>query len=308
MTLTAPPESASFLNQPVETQLNQLAADFVILGAPFGIPYDMRNLASAASLAPTAVRQRSERYGAMRHHYDFDTANEMLPGGLRIVDAGDVISDPRDLPGNARRTTQAVATVVRRGAIPIVLGGDDSIPALVIAGYEGEESLTVVQIDAHLDFRDKVKGIRHGYSSPMRRASEMPWVEKIVHVGTRGVGSARRQDVEDTRARGNAIITAREIMERGIEAALQEVPEGGRYFLTIDCDGFDPSVMPGTSAAVPGGINYLHGADLITGLARRGRIVGMDYAEYYPSLDVNGLTALGLVRLIVTLMAASAGS
>lgn len=308
MNLTAPPESASFLNQPVETQLDLVDADFVVLGAPFGVPYDMRNLASAASLAPTAVRQRSERYGAMRHHYDFDTGGEMLPESLRVVDAGDVIADPRDLPGNARRTTQAVGAVLRSGAVPIVLGGDDSIPALVIAAYEDEEPITVVQIDAHLDFRDEVRGIRHGYSSPMRRASEMPWVEKIVHVGIRGVGSARRQDVEDTRAKGNAIITAREVMEHNVQAILEEVPEGGRYFITIDCDGFDPSVMPGTSAPVPGGLSYLHGADLITGLARRGRIVGMDYAEYHPSLDVNGLTALGLVRLIVTLMAVGAST
>jgi agmatinase len=72
-----------------------------------------------------------------------------------------------------------------------------------------------MQIDVHMDLRDEVGGVRDGYSSPMRRASEMPWVERIVHVATRGLGSARPRDVEDTLAAGNLIVTAREVRAKG---------------------------------------------------------------------------------------------
>jgi agmatinase len=305
MRLTTPPGEATFLGQEAQDDLAALAADFAVLGAPFGVPYDMRGVASDAAEAPAAVRARSQRYGAMRDHYDFDAGGEMLPTGLRVVDCGDVAAAPGDLLGNKSRVTEAVRTILDRGATPIVLGGDDSVPALVLAAFDGLGPLTVLQIDAHLDFRDEVRGIRDGYSSPMRRASEMSWVEKIVHVGIRGVGSARRQEVEETRAAGNVIITARELREDGVARVLREFPEGGNYFVTLDCDGFDPSVMPGTLALVPAGVSYSEGADLIRGLAQRGTVVGMDFAEHYPSRDINGITSLCLVRLIVTLMANS---
>lgn len=60
--------------------------------------------------------------------------------------------------------------------------------------------------------------------------------------------------------------------------------------------------MPGTSAPLPGGLLFEEAADLLTGLARRGRVAGISFAEHYPSLDVNGITALGIVRLIVNLI------
>jgi agmatinase len=66
----------------------------------------------------------------------------------------------------------------------------------------------------------------------------------------------------------------------------------------------DPAVMPGTSAPLPGGIAFDDAADLLTGLARRGRVAGINVAEHYPSLDVNGITAIAITRLLVNLMGA----
>lgn len=300
-----PPDPTPFLAQPARDEAPGSAADFTILGAPYGVPYDIEGMAGDAAKAPAAVRARSSRYGAMRDHYDFDTDGEMLPADVRVVDAGDVPAAPGDVRGNKDRVTEAVRSVLERASTPIVLGGDDSIPALVLAAFEGAGPLTVLQIDAHLDFRDEVRGVRDGYSSGMRRASEMAHVDKVVHVGTRGVGSARRQDLHDTLAAGNAIVTARELRRSGVQRALQAFPEGGTYFIALDCDGFDPAVMPGVAAAVPGGLSYEEGFELVRGLAMRGRVAGMVCAEYRPSLDLGGLTSLALVRLIVTLMASA---
>src|SRR5690606_41999606 len=75
--------------------------------------------------------------------------------------------------------------------------------------------------------------------------------------------------------------------------------------ISIDVDGFDPAVMPGSLALAPGGLTYWHGLDLLRGLQERGRIVGLGFAEYYPDRDVNGITALGVVRLAVAAMAAA---
>ncbi|HEX7039583.1 MAG TPA: arginase family protein [Trueperaceae bacterium] len=303
MTTTRPPETTSFLASPVTTDLDAMEADFAVIGIPHGVPYDPAAPATAAAQAPRAVRERSARYGAFREHHDFDSGGPLLPASVRVVDVGDAVTPAGERPGPEAAATRAVAALLARGAVPVVLGGDDSTPAFALAAYQGFGPVTVVQVDAHIDYRDEVGGERWGYSSPMRRAAEMPWVEKVVHVGARGVGSARREELEATLARGNAVVTAREVHERGVAAALAHVPEGGRYYVAVDVDGFDPAVMPGTAAAAPGGLTYWHGLDLLRGLCERGRLAGIGFAEYYPDRDVNGLTALGIVRLGVAAMA-----
>lgn len=289
----------------METDISRLEADFAVVGLPHGVPYDEAGAATTTAQAPQAVRERSERYGAFRSHHDFDTGGEMLPGHVRVVDVGDSVSQPGDGPGNGVRGTEVVKVILGRGAVPIVLGGDDSTPPFAIRAYENHGPVTVVQVDAHIDFRDEVRGVRDGFSSPMRRAAEMPWVEKVVHVGIRGVGSARREELDATLNRGNAVVTAREVHRSGVAAALRHVPPGGDYYVAVDVDGFDPSVMPGTAALAPGGLTYQHGLELLTGLQERGRIVGLGFAEFYPDRDVNGLTALSIVRLAVIAMAAA---
>jgi agmatinase len=293
----------SFLRIPTVTDLATLEADFAIVGVPFGVPYEMKGVASGASEAPMVIRECSARYGRFLNHYDFDLGGEFLNGSPeRVVDCGDVPADPRDLAGNAARATAAIRSIVDRGSVPIVLGGDDSIPGLALKAFEASDPIHVLQIDAHLDFRDEVDGIRDGYSSPMRRASEMPWVQKIIHVGLRGVGSARPTEVAASKKAGNTLITAREVREKGVKRVLQEFPEAANIFITIDCDGLDPSVMPGTSCPMPGGLSFNEVADIIQGLARRGNVVGMDVAEYFPSLDIQRVTALVIMRLIVILI------
>jgi len=300
--LTVAAGGATFLSAP-SVEIDRLTAQFAVLGIPHGVPYTVRNLAPSVADAPRAIRERSARFGRMLGHHDFDLGGPLSErGDLALADCGDVPADPRDLPGSAARATEAVRRVLARGALPIVLGGDDSTTALALRGFESHGPLHILQIDAHIDYRDEVDGIRDGYSSPMRRAAEMPWVKRIVHCGARGVGSARPEDVRDTLARGNAIITARDVRREGVERVLGEFPAGERYYVAFDCDGMDPAVMPGTSAPLPGGLAFDDAVDLLTGLARRGRVVGINFAEHYPSLDANGITALAIVRLIVDLI------
>ena len=294
----------SFLSAPVGS-IDALEARFAVLGIPYGVPYAVRNLGASTCDAPRVIRERSARFGRMLAHHDFDLGRPLSDGApLPLTDCGDVPCDPRDLAAGAAGATEAVRGVLARGAIPIVLGGDDSTTALALRGYARQPPFTLLQIDAHIDYRDQVDGVRDGYSSPMRRAAEMPWVKRIVHCGTRGVGSAGPLDLRDTLARGNTIISAREVRSRGVARVLDEFPPGERYYVAFDCDGIDPAVMPGTSAPLPGGLWFDEAADLLTGLARRGTVVGINFAEYYPSLDVNGITALAIVRLIVQLIGA----
>lgn len=295
---TNPPE-IGFLGTEVNTDLADLDAEVAILGIPHGWPYPRPGATAGCALAPGAIRRRSARLARFREHWDFD-----LDGPMRLppcVDAGDVAVDPGDGPGNSARITDAVRAILARGAIPVCLGGDDSVPIPVLRAFDERGPLTVLQIDAHLDYRDEVDGIREGYSSPMRRASEMAHVGRIVQVGLRGVGSARPSDVDDARAAGNLLVTARELRERGVPWLLAQLPADASVFVSFDCDGLDPSVLPAVSAAAPGGLSYVEAWDLLAGV--RSRLAGAAFTEYVPDLDVNELSALTITRLICAVVA-----
>ncbi|MQA25187.1 MAG: amidohydrolase [Micromonosporaceae bacterium] len=267
----------------------------------------MAGVHSDAANAPGAFRARTRRFARQVEHYDFDLGGTLFGDtGARLVDCGDVPGDPRDLEGNKRRATDAVRALLDRGATPLVLGGDDSVPPLVVRAFERHGPVNVLQIDAHLDFRDEVHGIRDGYSSPMRRIRELPWVGRIVQVGMRGVGSARPSDVDDARRAGNVIVTAAEVHEHGIDATTPHLVDDAPWFVTIDVDGLDPTIAPATSVPLPGGLTYTEAAGILCALAWRCRFAGLDIVEHFPSLDVRDVTSVTLGRLVMNVLGLAA--
>jgi agmatinase len=134
----------------------------------------------------------------------------------------------------------------------------------------------------------------------------MPHVAGMVQVGLRSVGSARLADIEAARHFGSRFVTAREVHAHGVEAALRHIPEGAHVVVTLDCDGLDPSIMPGVAARTPGGLSYTQAIDLIAGLGKRARIAGFDLVELYPPADIDNLSALTAARLLVNVIGAIA--
>ena len=288
----------TFAGFPACQDLSDLDADIAILGAEHATPY-VAGEASHSAGAPAALRAAMADYAPELDHYDFDLGGPILgDGGARVVDCGDLPGDPAAPEANREAITAAVRRILEAGAVPVVLGGDDAVPIPLFAAYEGQGPLTVVQVDAHIDWRDEVQGVRHGYSSTMRRASEMPWIEAIVQVGMRGVGSARPAEVADARAWGAQLITAQKIHAHGIGPVLELIPEGTRCLLTIDCDGLDPAIMPAVMAPAPGGLTYRQLLDLLHGIAHKGRIAGFDLVEFAPARDLGGQGALTAARLV----------
>jgi agmatinase len=164
-------------------------------------------------------------------------------------------------------------------------------------------------VDAHLDWRADVGGVRRGYSSPLRWASAKPQVSGMTQVGLRNTGSARRAEVEAARAYGSHLFPADQLRERGWAPVLATVPKGSAVSVTIDVDGMDPTEMPGVMAPAPGGILYREMAPVLRQIAREHRVVGMDAVEFAPSHDAaNGITAIMAGRLVVVTLAASWGT
>ena len=276
----------------------------VIFGAGHGTTYPGKDSGGYA-LAPGAIRAASQDDAALVAHWDFDLGGPLFDGGpVSCIDGGDVPTTPHDNAANRAAIEARTREILAMPAVPILLGGDDSVPIPFFAGFAAHGPVWILQIDAHIDWRDELHGERNGYSNPMRRASEMAHVAGMVQVGMRSVGSARVEEIEAARRYGSHIVTAREVHAGGVDAALRHIPEGAKIVVTLDCDGLDPGIMPGVAARTPGGLTYTQAIDLIAGAGRRGTIVGFDLVELLPPADIDGLSAATAARLVVNAIGA----
>jgi agmatinase len=123
-----------------------------------------------------------------------------------------------------------------------------------------------------------------------------------VQIGLRAQGSGRPEELRAARAWGSELVTAYELHEVGMAAVLERIPDGGNYYLTIDADGLDPSVMPAVAGPAPGGVTFVQARQLIHGLVKKGRVVGMDIVEIQPEKDVNQISCITAGRLILNLI------
>jgi agmatinase len=296
----------TFMNFPLADSLDGLDAHVAIIGMPYSDPYTIDELVNDQTNAPTAVRRASARISQGLDRYDFDIGGPVFDGrAIKVVDVGDVPGSASDHVGHYRIAEDAVRKILAAGAMPITIGGDHGIPIPVFRAFDRHGPITLVHIDAHLDWRDNVNGVKEGYSSPIRRASEMKHIEAIFQLGIRGQGSARLEEVEAARAYGAEIITAAEWEDMGTAALLKRIPDGRRYYLTIDADGLDPVVMPAVAGPQPGGVTYRQTIDLIKGLTGKGRLVGMDIVEITPARDVNEITSITAGHIILNAIGAA---
>lgn len=281
------------------------AGDIVLFGADCATPY--ASVGPYCAGGPGAIRAGSADYAGALGRINFDLGGPLLSAGVRAVDAGDLAVDPGDPVGNRALIRDRTAAVLAGGGVPVVLGGDDSVPIPVLEAYAGAGLLTILQIDAHIDWRDEVDGERLGLSSTMRRASEMAHVDRIVQVGARGVGSADATALEAARAYGAEIVPAIEIgaghaMQDGLARAISLVPDGAAVYIAFDCDALDPSIMPAVIAPTAGGLSYREALHLIAGVAAKARIVGFDMVEFMPDADTQGIGARTAAQLLTSVL------
>jgi agmatinase len=92
------------------------------------------------------------------------------------------------------------------------------------------------------------------------------------------------------------------VHERGIAPVVDAVPAGSQVLVTLDCDGLDPTIMPGVIAPAPGGLSYWLAIGILRGVAAKARIAAFDIIEFMPERDLAGLGALTAARIIVNVL------
>jgi len=202
------------------------------------------------------------------------------------------------------RLTRALGEALGlRGATPasafvLGLGGEHSVSAALIEAYvEDPSALTVVQIDAHADLREHYRGSRFNHACAMRRILELG-VKRLVAIGIR---SAEREEFR-LAASDPRIETfyAHQLEQEADFAALLEHLRAieGPVHLTVDADGLEVHLCPGTGTPQPGGLAWNGTMAILRALLREGKakVIGADLCETVPQphSQVNEMVAARL--------------
>ena len=291
---------ATFGKRPICADWDAIDADCAILGAPFDFGTQYR---PGARFGPRAIREASTLFSfGHAGAYDHEDDITYLDDSVRIVDLGDadIVHTNTDL--SHANIELGVRKILAAGALPVVLGGDHSVNIPCIEAFEDQAPIHIVQIDAHLDFVDVRHGVTRGHGNPMRRAAEKSWVTGLSQIGIRNVSSTAQEGYEAARQMGSDILSVRQFRKLGVKKVLERIPDGARYYVTIDIDGFDPSIAPGTGTPSHGGFMYYEVLELLQGLSRRGNVVGIDLVEVAPDYDHSGSTSFLAAQILLNFL------
>lgn len=290
----------TFGKSPYVEDWTRIDADVAILGAPFDAGTQFR---AGARFGPRSIREASTLF-SFGHAGAFDHEDDRvyLGSDVRMVDIGDADIIHTDTLQSHANIRKGVEAILNAGALPIVIGGDHSVNIPCIDAYEGRGTFHIFHIDAHLDFVDERHGVRFGHGNPLRRAAEKPYVTSLTQVGIRNVSSTARDGYEEARAMGSDIISVRQMRALGAENVIARIPAGARVYVTLDIDGFCPSIAPGTGTPSHGGFLYYEVLEMLQHLASRHEIIGMDLVEVAPDYDPTGSTSILAAQVLLNFL------
>jgi agmatinase len=239
------------------------------------VPYEGTvSYGSGASRGPEAILRASEQIEL----YDEELGFEPYQAGIHTM-APLVVRDD-DAPEKVVDAVRVCcAELLDADKWVAVLGGEHSItPGAVQAASARFPGLRVVQLDAHADLRERYDGSAWSHACAMARSLEHAPVTAV------GIRSYSVEEAEKIR-RGIPNYRMIHARETGGDAWHERALEGlddAPVYLTIDVDGFDPSLVPATGTPEPGGLGWRPALDFLDKLFRRARVVGCDVVELAP--------------------------
>jgi agmatinase len=253
-----------------------------------GLPTDSHSsFLRGAATAPPLIRE------ALRSDHSNMAAETGIELGvdIHLEDAGDL--PLAEEPADDDRIRRAVADAIAAGAVPVALGGDHSVSLPVVESVAAAHGpVDILHFDAHPDLYDDFEGDPRSHASPFARIMEGGHARRLVQVGIRTLNRHCREQAERF---GVEIVPMRGFAPDRVP------PLSGPVYISIDLDGFDPSIAPGVSHHEPGGLTV---REVLAVLDRiEGPVVGADIVEYNPARDVNGVTAVLAAKLVKELAA-----
>lgn len=220
---------------------------------------------------------------------------------IQVRDYGDVPYTPDDIEGNLERAEKRVAEVVEAGAMPIIFGGDHTVPTPTLRAIlkPREKKAGLIVFDSHMDLSCEPK---NWASTEWNQVLELGKIspENFVVIGIRGV---RNSIFEKNVAKelGHRVITIDELKDRGIKDVMDEaikIATNGTdgIYMSLDIDVMDPSQVVSQKAPEFWGMTMDEMFHAIRRISRE-KVIGLDINEYTPDYDVNGMGAQFCARI-----------
>ncbi|MCE5335817.1 MAG: agmatinase [Desulfobacteraceae bacterium] len=249
-------------------------ADFDDAGAVIiPVPYDgTTTFRSGTREGPRAILNASRELEL----FDEETCTEVYREGLFTMPELPVnILSPRAMVQDVR---DACEFVIGSGKFPVLLGGEHLLSLGMVEALAAKyPDLTILHLDAHSDLREEYQGSPYSNACIMRRAFDHA---RLVQVGIR---SLTREEFDFIRERRIPCFFAYELHRK--PALWESVPDAvgrGNVYISIDLDGFDPSIMPAVGTPEPGGLGWYETLAMLRTVIGQANIVGLDIMELLP--------------------------
>lgn len=261
----------------IEAETPYEVADYIILGAPIDETASYRR---GARFAPQAIRRESI------HLETYSPRTGLFLEDLKVADVGDVEVEAQSLVENLSLIEEAIRRIEEDGKTPIMLGGEHTV---TLAALRALKPQLVLSLDAHLDLRDSLLGLKLSHGTFMRRALE-ELEHRLLVLGCRAISREELQYAEEHSERIRWIEAS-----KGLEEALRTLREwrgeASRVYVTIDMDVLDPSEAPAVGNPAPEGWSTSTLLDLLAEILDH-RVVGVDVVEVAPHYDSGGTSLL----------------
>lgn len=221
-----------------------------------------------ADLGPQAILDASDSIEL----YDVVTDNEAYQAGIYTDTFQYDFASPENM---VKSVYQRVTHFLNQNKTIGILGGEHSVSIGAIqAMSEKFPGLSVLQIDAHADLRESYHDSSNNHACVMRRAQE---VAHVVQVGIRSVCAEEKEFIVPEK-----MFYAHQIQKSStwIDDVVNQLTDN--VYLTIDLDGFDPSIVPATGTPLPGGLTWYEVNALLEKLFTTKNVVGFDVVELCP--------------------------
>ena len=246
-------------------------ARYVVLPLPYEVTTSYQK---GAKFGPRAIIEASRNMEL----YDEEAGFEPSEAGIHTAE--DLLfhsTAPKDM---VKIVEEAVGSFLSKGKFVISLGGEHNLTFPAFLAHKARyKDLGILQIDAHADLRSSYEGTPFNHACVMRRV-----VGVAAGVAQVGIRSLCKEEADFIRARKKKwpILWAKECQsgEEWMERALAALPRN--VYLTVDLDGFDPSLVPCTGTPEPGGLQWYPVLRLLERLCKEKNVVGMDVMELAP--------------------------
>ncbi|MBI4801093.1 MAG: agmatinase [Elusimicrobia bacterium] len=262
-------------------------AKFVILP----VPYERTaSYGKGTKNGPKAILNASQQLEL----WDEETKKEVWKEGIITLAPVDCARSEKSFFKSLEQEVAKLLAGIR--AIPVFLGGEHSITQGILPPFQKKyKDLSILHFDAHADLYPEYNGTPRSHASALYPASRKT---RTVQIGVRNAGAAERNFINSGKVKTRLMHENLDFaeLEKNILKDLT-----GTVYLTIDVDGFDPSVMPGTGTPQPGGFMWYDALKLFKAVCKKKNVVGLDVVEVSP-VKGSRITEFNAAKLIYRLM------